>query len=97
MVEQFKADPVAIVNIAVDSDSGRWKEMVKKHQLKTLNLLAQDKWNDVLSEKFGIQGLPHSVLIDWNGKIVQNKCARASEQVDEQIAALLDEVEVESY
>lgn len=90
LVKKFESDPVSIINIGVDSDFEKWEEMVKKHELKTLNLIAQDQWNEVLSEKFDIRGLPHSVLIDWNGEIVQNKCARASEEIDQQIAELLD-------
>ena len=92
LVKKFNDEPVIIVNICIDSDIEKWKELVEKHALKTLNLIAQDKWNDVLSEKFDISALPHSVLIDGNGQVVQNKCPRASEGIDIQIAELLHKI-----
>ena len=96
LVEKFEADPVTIVNIGINSDFDRWEKMVKKNRLTTLNLIAQDNWNDALSEKFDIKGLPHSVLIDWNGRVVQNKCPRASEGIENQIAELLDKMKTEA-
>ena len=96
LVEKFESDPVTIVNICMDSDFGQWRKMVKKNKLKTLNLIAQGNWNDVLSEKFGVRGLPHSILIDWNGKVVKNKCPRASEGIENQIAKLLNKMKTES-
>ena len=95
LVKKFAAEPVTIVNICVDSDFDKWKEMIEKYDLKTLNLIAQENWNDVLAEKFDIGGLPHAVLVDWNGKIVQNKCPRASEGIDKIIAELLKEMKTE--
>lgn len=92
LVEKFKDDPVIILNIAVQSDFEKWKDLIVRSQLKTQNLIAQENWSDLLGEKFDIQSLPHSVLIDWQGNIVQNKCASASEGIEKQIEALLAEM-----
>ena len=96
LVEKFATEPVTIVNICIDSDTEKWKEMVRKHELTTLNLIAEDNWNNVLTEKFDIRGLPHSILIDSRGKVVQNKCPKASEGIATQITALLNTMKAEA-
>jgi thiol-disulfide isomerase/thioredoxin len=92
LVEKYEGRPVEIVNICVDSEQEKWKSYIKKYKLKTTNLYASGNWNEKLKKDYGIKALPHSVLIDWNGKVVQNKCPRASENVDEQISLLLEEM-----
>jgi thiol-disulfide isomerase/thioredoxin len=95
IVERFSGEPVKVLNICMESDRDSWKKMVKKHELKSDNILAQEIWNDKISRDFDINALPHSTLVDWNGKIVQNKCPRASENVDELISELLIKFENE--
>ena len=89
LVEGFADEPVAIVNICVDSQPDKWQEVVRKYKLKTLNLTTPDNWNNLLKEKFDIDALPHSVLIDQNGRVVDNKCLRPSQGIAAQIAAML--------
>lgn len=91
LVEKYKDQPVEIVNICIDSEEEKWKSYLKKYNLKTTNLYANGNWNDKLQKDFGIKGIPHSTLIDWNGKIVENKCRRASENIDLVIDELLKE------
>ncbi len=89
LVSQFKEKPVKIINICMESDSTKWKSILDKNQLKPLNLFSKNNWDEKLTRDFDINGLPHSVLVDWNGKIVQNKCPSASRGVDKLIHQLL--------
>ncbi len=91
LVEKYTGQPVEIVNICIDSKEEKWKSYLKKYNLKTTNLYANGNWNHKLQKDFGIQGLPHSILINWNGKVVENKCRRASENIDLLIDELLKE------
>ena len=93
LVEKYKDQPVEIVNICFDSEEEKWKSYLSKYDLKTTNLYANGNWNDKLQKDFGIKGIPHSTLIDWNGKVVENKCRRASENIDLLIDELLKEKE----
>lgn len=81
------------MNIAIQTKEDSWKTMINRHGLKSDNLLAQGNWEEKLSADFDINALPHSVLVNWEGKIVQNKCPRASENVGELIAELLVKME----
>lgn len=89
LVNRFKDEPVTIINICLESDTAKWKEIIYQHNLKTLNLIAIGNWSDKLKRDFDIKGIPHSVLIAPNGKIIQNKSPRAS-QIEEEILKLLD-------
>lgn len=93
LVERYKNEPVTILNIS--TSSRLWKKMITKHRVKTVNLLAEGKWGEKLWNDFDINGLPHSALIDWHGKVVQNKCPRASGNVDELIDGLLVQMKKE--
>lgn len=90
LVEKFADEPVTIVNICVDSKPEKWREVVRKHNLKTLNLTAPDNWSNLLKEKFDIGALPQSALIDQEGKIVCDRCPRPSQGIEAQIVALLE-------
>ncbi len=96
LVEKFKDQPVEIVNICIDSDRYKWKEVIHKYSLKTKHLFASSSWSEKLNEGFGITALPHSVLIDHNGSVIQNNCPRPSAGVDEFITKALNEMKAES-
>lgn len=85
LVEQFKDQPVAIVNICLDSTEDQWRKLVEKHKLKTKNLFAEQSSSEQLHKDFGIWGFPHNILIDSKGKVIKNQCARASAGIDELI------------
>jgi hypothetical protein len=45
-----------------------------------------------LKSSYDISVIPHSVLIDWNGKIVENRTKTASKGIDKLIDELLGEM-----
>ena len=92
LAEKYKDEPVAVINICMESSVDSWKRIIRKHGLKTMNLYSQGNWDKKLTKNFDINGWPHSVLVDWNGNIVQNKCPRASKNVDKLIDQLLLEM-----
>lgn len=89
LVEQFADEPVRVVNICMDSKEETWRRMIAEHELLTDNLFAPGSWSDRLYERFAITSLPHSILIDAAGNVVQNNCPRASDGVDMRIRELL--------
>lgn len=89
LVEKYKGKPVKILNINIESNQEKWKEYISKYGLKMDNLYANDSWTKNLKTKYDINGIPHSVLLDWNGNVVENKTKTASRGVDELIDELL--------
>jgi thiol-disulfide isomerase/thioredoxin len=90
LVEQYKDEPVAIVNICLDTPEASWRTVSDKYDLQTINLFADEAQSKEINQRFGIQGLPHSTLIDSDGKIIKDKCARASAGVDKLIEEALN-------
>lgn len=75
MVKKFKEEEVEIVTICIESDSVQWKKYLQKFELQTTNLFAKKQWSDNLRKSFNIKGLPHSILIAPDGKVIQNHCS----------------------
>jgi thiol-disulfide isomerase/thioredoxin len=96
LVERFKEKSVEIVNICIDSEKDKWKEIVTKYGLKTKNLFATRNWSEKINDNFDISALPHSVLIDSKGNIIVNKSPRPSAGVAELITKALNEIDKEA-
>ncbi|MCE7057120.1 TlpA family protein disulfide reductase [Algoriphagus sp. AGSA1] len=94
LVEKYHGKPVKIVNICLETKPERWKEYITKYGLEMDNLYADEVWTKNLKIKYDIKGIPHSVLIDWNGNIVENRSKTASKGADELIDKLLEEMEL---
>jgi thiol-disulfide isomerase/thioredoxin len=94
LVEKYKGKPVIIININIESKPERWKEYISKYGLKMDNLYANEIWTKNLKTKYNIMGIPHSVLLDWNGNVIENKTKTASRGVDELIDELLRKMEL---
>ncbi len=70
--EKYMEKDVAFVNICVDADQKEWKENVKKLNLDGINLLAEGWTNHPVCGAYNVNGVPHYVLIDKDGKMVDN-------------------------
>lgn len=92
LVEKYQGKPVKILNICIESNSERWKEYILRYGLKMDNLFAGENWTKKLKSSYDISGIPHSVLIDWNGNIVENRTKTASKGIDKLIDELLGEM-----
>ena len=66
--------PIEIVNICMDNNPEKWKQIIEKKELKGINLICAGNWKKNLMERYIIGELPHYTLIDKNGLIVYNKC-----------------------
>lgn len=97
LVEKFKDEPIKIINICIDSEKETWRKVVNRNNLKTLNLFATAAWSENINKYFGISSLPHSILVDQNGKVIENNCPRPSAGVDALIMEALITMKNESH
>jgi peroxiredoxin len=79
LVDEFEQHPFSLVSICLGSNASTWKKTLQKHPLKGNHLFADEDQRQRLSDRYGIGGLPHYVLIDADGHIVENNCLRPSE------------------
>lgn len=69
--EEYEGKDIVFINIAVDDEEEKWLKMIEKRKIGGVNLFAGDKSSN-LSTMYNINGIPHYVLIDKEGKIIEN-------------------------
>ena len=70
--EKYKDKEVVFVNICVDVAEKEWKKSIKELNLTGKNLLAQGWTDNQVCKDYAIRGIPHYVLIDHSGNIINN-------------------------
>ena len=75
--KEFKDKGVRFVSISLDASSEKWKEACKEENIPWLSTLADGGWDDSEVRKlFGIQSIPHIILVGKDGKIVGKNLRR---------------------
>ncbi|MDU1891532.1 MAG: TlpA disulfide reductase family protein [Dysgonomonas sp.] len=80
----YKSKGLQIVGISVDDDKAAWLDAVNKHKMTWIQLADASR---MASETYGVNTIPHTILIDQNGTIVA-KDLRGKE-LDDKIAEML--------
>lgn len=70
---------VTFINFGCRTGELAWKAAIKKHNIKGENYLLDDNQYFQFKELFKINGIPHFVLIDKNGEIIDNNTMRPKE------------------
>ncbi|HLZ87964.1 MAG TPA: TlpA disulfide reductase family protein [Puia sp.] len=74
--ERYKDKNIVFVNICVDSDEKTWKEGLEKLHLEGVNLVAEGWTNNKVCNDYQVRGIPHYILIDAAGRIVDSNAPR---------------------
>ncbi|WP_440122699.1 TlpA family protein disulfide reductase [Tenacibaculum sp. Ill] len=84
---------IEFVSISIDTekDHDAWKQMIRDKQLTGVQLMADNNWNSKFITEYGVQGIPHFILIDPSGKIVSSYAPRPS---DKKLIELFDELKI---
>ncbi|MBN2833338.1 MAG: redoxin family protein [Candidatus Delongbacteria bacterium] len=90
MHEMFNNENITFVYLCCRSSEENWKNVIKRHQVIGTHILLNQKQNDELQTMFSIDALPQFVLIDSDGKIVNNHAPKPdSEEILNDIKKLL--------
>ena len=81
----YKAKGLEIVGISVDEDRQAWLNAVKTHKMTWIQLADDTK---SASELYGVNTIPHTVLLDGNGVIVAKDLRGAA--LEAKIAEILN-------
>ena len=72
LIEKFKDNKdVVFLNVNVNDDFTKWKNFVTKEKMSGENLYANKEQSDNLYKSYNIIGIPHYVLIDKQGKMIE--------------------------
>lgn len=77
-VESMKDRKIKFLYITSEADSllGAYKKFLDEYQIKGEYLrITKDQWN-LLTSKFDIQGIPHCVIVNKRGEVVDNNSGR---------------------
>ena len=78
--QEFKGKNIAIVSLSIDKmeDKAKWLKMVKDENLGGIQIMADKDWNSDFVKAYNIRGIPRFILIDKEGKILNDNAPRPS-------------------
>jgi thiol-disulfide isomerase/thioredoxin len=79
--EIFPPEDFVLINLCVDTPKDRWKATISEKQLRGYQYLLNDRQYKQLQVLFRIEGIPHYVLIDRKGNIVNEDAPVPGDQV----------------
>lgn len=88
--KKLKDEDVTFLYVSTDRDAAAWESMIKILQLHGLHYRLGKNTRKPVFEEFGIRYIPHYVLFDKKGNIVQNNMTRPGDpKTEEMIRELL--------
>lgn len=72
LVKEFSSEEFELVNIIIDSNLDRWKEILQENNFQGTHLVCKGNWNEILRSKYNIKSIPHYTLIDKKGIVINN-------------------------
>ncbi|MHA7111236.1 TlpA family protein disulfide reductase [Sunxiuqinia elliptica] len=74
LINRFSSnDKITFLNICISSKKEDWQKLITEHQIKGVNLFANENWSKMLKQKYQVNQLPAYFLIQ-NGKIKKPFC-----------------------
>ena len=74
LYNKYKGDKFEIFSVSLDKDGGKWKQAIEADGLIWDYHVSDLKgWETSMVEKYQFNGIPHTVLIDPEGKIIAEK------------------------
>ncbi|MGE9314253.1 TlpA family protein disulfide reductase [Niabella sp. CJ426] len=71
--QRYQGKDIAFISVCVGSEAGQWKEAIKKYDMSgSVNLYAPGGLDDPSVKAYQLNGVPRYILIDKNGKIINN-------------------------
>lgn len=74
--EDYKDAQIVFLSLSVDQDKAKWEKMVKEQSMSGVQLHIGQ--NSSFQQAYKIEGIPHFILIDREGRIIDKKMSRPS-------------------
>ena len=89
LYEKYKDQGFEIYGVSLDKDKNRWVQAIEKDQLSWLHVSDLKYWQSTAARQYGVHSIPHTVLLDTDGKIAAKKLRGAA--LEKKVAELLGE------
>ena len=73
LYEKYKDKGFEILGVSLDRDKARWLQAIEKDGLKWLHVSDLKGWKNEVAQLYGVSSIPHTVLLDAEGKIIAQK------------------------
>jgi len=73
MYDKYKKEKFEIYGISFDSNKDRWLGAIEQDDLPWIHVSDLKKWQSVAAGIYGVRSIPHTVLVDPEGKVVGTK------------------------
>lgn len=87
--EDYKDAQIVFLSLSVDQDKAKWEKMVKEQSMSGVQLHIGQ--NSSFQQAYKIEGIPHFILLDKEGRILDKKMSRPS--MDEVTRERIDNLE----
>ena len=72
--KKYQEDGFTVMSVSLDKDEGRWLAAIEQDNLIWPNHVSDLKqWQSRVARMYGVSGIPFTVLIDQEGKIIRTK------------------------
>jgi peroxiredoxin len=85
---KFKDKGFEIFGVSLDQEKDRWVEAIAKDHITWPQVSDLQQWNSVVVKQYNIQGIPYTVLLDKEGKIIAKNLRGA--ELEEKLATVLN-------
>ena len=75
--DTYKGTQIEILGVSLDDNENSWLAAIEKHELPWLHVSDLKGWSNEAARLYAVSGIPHTVLIDRDGKIVGHKMSIA--------------------
>jgi thiol-disulfide isomerase/thioredoxin len=62
-----------VINICLDNDINKWKQLINDHRLQGINLICDNNWSKRLTSQYNISAIPQYTLVSKTGSIINSK------------------------
>lgn len=69
--EEYKDKGFEIVGVSLDDNQTAWETATEKHQIMWPQFSNLKGWDDPTVQAYAVQGIPHTILLDTDGIIVE--------------------------
>ena len=86
--DKFKSKGFEIVGVSLDKDKEKWIAGIKEDGITWPQMSDLKQWQSEAVDKYGIQGIPFTVLLDKEGKVIGKNLRGAA--LENKLSELLD-------
>lgn len=88
LYDRYKDKGFDIIGVSLDRDKSAWLQAIENDKLTWTHVSDLKDWNNAVAKLYRVRSIPHTVLLDSEGRIVANKLR--STELEAKLAEMLN-------